>query len=315
MLNMQDNADNDEAASPRFFPFTIGKLQCAAVSDGFIPTPASLGAPEIDADELAHFLIERGEDPAFISTPVSCLLIEREEDGGPILIDSGMGTLAGPMGDPIPSLGKLPSSLAMAGRSPEDIRIALLSHIHPDHFGGYFRADGHPNFPNAKYHVSVEEIDFWSADKPDLTGTLMPPPMRETLVADVHRFLDLAGPDIVPFKAGDDVLPGVGTILLDGHTPGQVGFLFDGGGGRQLFYTADAAGHPYISIERPDWRFSFDADAPLASRTRKRLIAMLIEKGWYSFTPHFPWPSVGRLSQRQDRVIWSPITEIEGQDV
>ncbi len=102
------------------------------------------------------------------------------------------------------------------------------------------------------------------------------------MIDTARRFLDQAGDRVVLFDAGHPAVDGVDTMLLPGHTGGQVGFLFDGGEAR-LLYTADAAGHPPLA-----------AAAGVALRLRRRLAARhrhAAKPGLFNFTPHFPWPS------------------------
>ena len=220
-----------------------------------------------------------------------------------MLVDAGIGRLPGPAGLPIPTAGRLAASLAACGVDSESIETVLVSHLHPDHVGGLFDEEDRPVFPRAHYHVSQEEIAFWSQPSPDLSGALMPPLMKRDAVRDAKRVLALAAERIVPFPAGAEVTQGVTSVSLEGHTPGQVGFLFDGGG-ESLLYTADAAPHRSVSLMKPDWRFSFDADAAVAIATRKRLIKLLLEEDWTLFTPHYPWPAVGKLVRRDGEVRW-----------
>lgn len=286
-----------------FFGFSIGTLECVALRDGYVESPTRAAAPEVAPEELMNFLAAEGEDAKMRRTPISCLFV-RDGTGSDMLVDAGIGTLPGIGGVPIASAGRLTQALAAAGIDPAAIRTILVSHIHPDHIGGLFDEADRPLFPAARYHVSREEVDFWGAPEPDLGGTTMPPPMRVDTVRAAKRFLSLASDRMVVFAAGEDAIGGVKTILLDGHTPGQVGFLFDGGRDDKLFYTADAAGHQAISVKRPHWRFSFDTDAKLAIATRNRLIELVLETGWSMFTPHFPWPPVGKLARRDGEARW-----------
>ena len=222
-----------------------------------------------------------------------------------MIVDSGIGKASGSQDAPVTTAGRFAEALEQAGIVPADVEVVLVSHVHPDHVGGLFDEADQPLFPNASYFVSREEVVFWQDAATDLSGTLMPPPMRDGVIATARRFLARAEGRIRLFDAGDAPVDGVQSVPLPGHTPGQVGFLFEGGD-EQLFYTADAVGHPLVSMRRPEWRFAFDADASVAVATRKSLAARLVETGWYSFTPHFPWPSYGRVARSGDEVVWTP---------
>jgi glyoxylase-like metal-dependent hydrolase (beta-lactamase superfamily II) len=292
-----------DITSEMFHMFSLGSLPCISLSDGYIPSTTKLTAPEISEEELSEFLIERGEHPTDKRTPISCLLVDLP-DAGRTIVDAGIGALPGPGGKPFASAGKLRASLQAANIEPSTVINVLVSHIHPDHIGGLFDHNDVALFPNATYFVPQGEVDFWGHRSPDLSGSLLPPPMKIEVVAAAKRFLDLAKLQMKIFRAGEEPLRGVKTILLDGHTPGQVGFLFESDG-EAMLYSADAAGHHLISLERPHWRFSYDSDAPRAIETRRSLVEKLIETGWYNFTPHFPWPSFGQITRKDGLPVWT----------
>ena len=292
----------DVIANELIARFEVGDLRCVALRDGYVDTPIFILAPEVPPAELRAFLTARGHEGDALRTPMTCLLVERS-DGSRMLIDSGLGKVRRPGGPPTDHVGKLLECLDAAGVEPASIGDVLVSHIHPDHIGGLFNGEGQPIFPDATIHVPRAEVEFWGQEQPDLSGTLMPPPAQGGVIAVAKRFLALAGDLAVLFDAGQEVIEGVQALALPGHTPGQVGFLIDGGS-QSMFFSADAAGHHQVSIERPEWRFANDSDSPLAIRTRKDMLALLAEKGWTTYTPHFPWPGMGHFTHTADGIRW-----------
>jgi len=305
-ISIEGGSSSPPEAGQLFHHFSVGDLAFTSLSDGFIDSPATFVASDVDEREVLGFLASVGEDTEKLRTPVGCLHVRSPKHGN-ILVDSGMGKALGPRGAPIPTVGRLKQALAAAGIAPESIDIVLVSHIHPDHIGGLFDEDDQPAFPNASHYVSKGEVEFWGS-RANLTGTLMPPIMQQQTIATAQRYIRLASKGrFHTFDAGADVLAGVGALLLDGHTPGQVGYLFETNA-RKLLFSADAIGHPWVSVMRPQWRFAFDTDASLASVTRKSLIRKLIDESWLMFSPHFTWPSVGFLTSRDGNACWVPST-------
>jgi glyoxylase-like metal-dependent hydrolase (beta-lactamase superfamily II) len=300
-----DAAGARAPAQSGVYPTRVGELDCLIVSDGHLPSDASRLAVDVDVQEVVSFLAGRGIDVRQLITQLSCLLVRNHPVGGVVLVDGGIGTLPVAGGHPVPTAGHLRANLAAAGVSAEAVETVLVSHLHPDHIGGLFDDDDRPAYPNATYHVPSTEAKFWSQDEPDLSGQLAPPGMREGEVAFAQRFLSLASPRTRFFTPGDTVMEGVESRSLPGHAPGQAGFVF-GVGEDSLFYTADVAGHPIVSVEHPEWRFALDMDAELAKATRRQLIDDLRESRQRFLSAHFPFPNLGRVGTHGGSAVWMP---------
>jgi metallo-beta-lactamase class B len=106
----------------------------------------------------------------------------------------------------------LPQMLA-AGLDPNDVRYVLLGHGHSDHFGGasYFQQRG------ARVASSAADWDLIENPPPSPFGgapaaTGLPPPRRDVVVNDGEA-IEFGGVAITP-------------VLIPGHTPGALGFVF-----------------------------------------------------------------------------------------
>ncbi len=283
------------AAQPQFEHFRVGEIDCWAVSDGAIirpmpPRPA--GAPP--APPAPPILV-----------PLNCLLI-RLPGTGLVLIDSGHGLILLENGQPMPTVAHLPESLAAAGFAPADIDVVLISHMHPDHIGGLYGNDDTKAYPNATYLVSAEELAYWTRNPLDLSQAATPPHIKFFMEQFARRLLRLAGDTLGTFRSGEEALPGLGTMALPGHAPGQVGFILSDGDDK-LLYTADAVTHQLVSIETPDSFQPMDMNPVLAVQTRRGLLSRLSEPGWQCFTPHFPFPARGRVQGGEDHASWTPM--------
>lgn len=282
-------------AQARFHRFHFGEIECIALSDGGLP----MSRPH--AQEAASPNSETGGDGPPLR-PLSCLLV-RLPRTGLVLIDTGFGLNPVVGGTVLRTVGRLPASLAGAGVAPEDIDVVLISHIHPDHVGGLYGDDGAKLYPNASYHVGAEELAFWGRQPLDLSGTASPPHVKEGMANAAKRMLGFAGDTLSTFRAGEEVLPEVGTMLLPGHAPGQVGFILSSGA-KKLLFTGDAIAEPVASIETPEVYNPMDMNPDLAVETRRKLIALLSQPEWRCFTPHFPWPNLGRVQTTNGKSFW-----------
>ncbi len=299
----------------RFHNFRLGGIDFISLSDGGMVRPAvdplqaqnqqSGRAPDPDASQAAGVLPDAGSNSEMRSIPLSCLLMCMPQTGKWVLLDSGFGP------DPIipvpmPTIGRLLESLALAGLSPAQIDSVLISHLDPDHIGGLFNAGGKPIFPNATYYAGAEDVQFWSQPNLDLGFSPIAEWGKHDRLKASQRLFQFAGSRIRTGRAGDEVLPGIRSILLPGHTLGQVGYIIAGHGATML-YTGDALTSVEQSILLPDNFNPNDLVPELAVKTRYSVIEMLSQPGWYNFSPHFPWPNAGSIEQVGGKPSWKPV--------
>ena len=196
-----------------------------------------------------------------------------------ILFDTGMGEMGKSFG-----AGRLVDGLASEGLKPEDVTTVVLTHLHPDHFGGMMTG-GKPTFPNANYVLGQAEYDFWTA--PERAGT------------SAEKTQEMIKQSVVPLaeKAkfigeGDSVVSGITAMLAPGHTPGHMIFALESGG-QKLILTADTCNHYVASLQRPDWEVRFDADKATAAASRKKVFDMIATDRLAFIGYHMPFPAVG----------------------
>ena len=129
-----------------------------------------------------------------------------------------------------------------AGLDPAAVRYVLVGHGHSDHFGGasYFQQRG------ARVALSAADWGLVENPPPPPAGAPapaaapagLPPPRRDVVVADGEP-IEFGGVEITP-------------VLIPGHTPGALGFVFrvaDGG----VSHTAALFGGSILLVNRiPD---------------------------------------------------------------
>ena len=285
----------------RFHHFSVGKLACTALSDGAIlaPKPPLPGTapqpPKPGAVEYADYVF----------VPLTCLVVKMPETGQTVLMDSGFGWDPAMLKVPLRSQGRMLQSLEAAGLGPDSIDAVLISHLDPDHVSGLYDEDGTQVFQNAAYYVSAEAVAFWSDHSLDISGSPCPPPIKKQRLQLSAQTLRFGGTALHTFRSGDDVLPGIGTMPLPGHAPGQVGFLLSSEG-ETLLYGADAIAHAVVSVESPDTHNIMDLDPHLGVETRHKLLQWLEQSGSLFFSPHFPFPSCGHVQKEGGKRVFKP---------
>lgn len=267
-------------ASPDVHAFKISALDAYSLRDGSLSVPNDNTVLAIgeSAEDTAALLTAAGLPTDTLSLNIQPLLVKNGD--AVLLFDTGA---AGGMG----TEGKLQASLTAAGIQPDQVTDIFISHMHGDHVGGLVTGAGALAFPNATIRMSNEE---WAALQADTA---------------MAALVTAITPKVQAFAAGSEIVPGVASVDIDGHTPGHSGYRI-GTGADSLTYFGDTMHHSVISVQRPDWTIQFDGDADVAETSRKALLERAATENLRLYGVHFPWPGIGRVRKDGETFVWVP---------
>ncbi len=275
------NADrmSQVAAAQRF---KVGDVVVTALSDGGtqLNTANFVG---IDEDGVHAALRASYIEPESYRGAINAFVVESE--AGIVLIDSGGGDFLGA------HLGRLAANLRAAGYQPSDISVLLMTHLHPDHVGGCVDG-GAPVFANAEFVVSEAERAFWT----DPAVRAKAAPSRAPVFDLVASALGAYGHKLRTFSGETEVVPGITSLPLPGHTPGHTGYRIESGGQKLLIW-ADIVHAAAVQLPHPDVTMVFDVDGPLAAKTRKALLERVAADHTLIAGMHMPFPGVGHIEK------------------
>ena len=138
---------------PGYYRLMVGDFEVTALYDGGAGIDSALlrgNAQQIRA------LLRRSmyDDPTDVLGSVAGYLVNTGSKL--VLIDAGTG---GHWGGP--ALGRLVANLRASGYSPDQVDVVLITHLHADHVGGIYGADGSRVFRNAEIRMAKADSDFW----------------------------------------------------------------------------------------------------------------------------------------------------------
>ena len=179
-------------------------------------------------------------------------------------------------------------TLRAAGAAPEEIDFVLCTHMHVDHVGWNTRLENGrwvPTFPNARYLFARKELEHWEREARETglprTGDYVVDSVLPIIEAKRHVLVEM------DHAIEDRVV----LYPLAGHTPGQVGLHFHGGG-REGLVVGDLMHHA-LQCKYPDWSTNFCTDPAAARVTRKAVFERYADTDTVIFPAHFPSPSGG----------------------
>jgi glyoxylase-like metal-dependent hydrolase (beta-lactamase superfamily II) len=271
------------------YPFQVGVQEARALHDGFLwGEPVQQYAIDVSDAEIAALFEPNFLNPQRIQLGMSPILFRWGSEL--VLTDTGIGSI---VGDPIGGLGQRLSAL---GVKPQEISAVLLTHLHVDHIGGSLdRANKKSLFPRARIFISEVEIEFWRAPSPDISELRdVPPELVDLTIHCAHDVLEILAKQIEPFAPDQELLPGIRSISLPGHTPGQSGYLFQSADS-QLMVIGDAMHDPLLHVQHPEWTSMGDARRQQTVKTRRELLARLADQKLRFQAFHFPFPGIGYI--------------------
>jgi glyoxylase-like metal-dependent hydrolase (beta-lactamase superfamily II) len=268
----------DAQVTPEAHAFHIGTYQAWSLRDltNVVPNDNSVIGQGQTPDEVAAVLKAAGQPTDHITLSIDALLVKAGDHL--VLIDTGMGPKAH---------GVLMQSLAKAGVTPNQITDVLITHCHPDHIGGLLTAEGQPAFPKAVVRLTDAE---WASVKAN--------PQQADFVTAIT-------PQVQTFAGGAEVLPGITSVILKGHTPGHTGYEIASGDAK-LLDIGDMAHSVVVSLAKPEWAMGYDADKPAGEATRRAELTVLAKSGETIFAPHFPFPGTGQIVAKGDGFALKP---------
>jgi len=260
----------------------VGDILVTALNDGH-QDAALATVCDIPAAEAAA-LLHAAYRPVPRRTAVNTFLVRSA--GRVALVDTGCGPAK-------PTVGGLPANLAAAGVAPGEIDTVLMTHLHPDHFGGLAQ-DGQARFAAAELVLHEDEHAYWHDDA---ARDRMADPARR------RSFFGGARDSLVPYRdrtrliRGGTVFPGVTAVPLPGHTPGHTGYLIESGG-QSLLIWGDIVHVPEIQVPRPEATMAVDVDPAQTVATRRRLFDRVASERLAVAGMHLHFPAMAHLGRQ-----------------
>lgn len=249
----------------------FGDYEVFLLRDGSLQASAQQ-VIHLDGEEAQTAVRKRIGSQSF-EMVVNCFVLRGSD--GITLVDAGCGTAWGE------NFGKARLALAELGIAPEDVRRVLVTHCHGDHVPGLL-ADGAPYFPEAEVLVPQVEYAFFT----DEAARERVPEARRSGFALTASLIDAYAERLKVIPEGQ-VMEGVRSMLLPGHTPGHTGYLI-GEGNAALLLFADALHLAGLQPADPRIGMVFDLDAKQASESRRTMLEHAAEAGWTVLGCHTP---------------------------
>ena len=216
-----------------------------------------------------------------IKLALRCLLLDDGKNR--VLIESGMGnkfnSKFAKMFNIKQTKNPLSDILSHHGYDNADITHMILTHLHFDHSGGATmigsNGDCIPAFPNAKYYISKEN---WNAG--------INPSPRDKASYLKENYLPIHNSGLPEFVSkNSNILPGISTYMVDGHTTGQQLIKVESDG-EVLIFCSDLI--PLESHLKLPWIMGYDLNAQMTLEEKTQFLKLASKNNWWLFFYHDP---------------------------
>lgn len=285
-------------SAPGYYRMMLGDFEVTALSDGTHAMDVNQLLDQAKASTIQQSLKAADQTPSYEWSFNGFLV---NTGSKLVLIDTGAGTSMGS------DLGKLAARIKAAGYTPEQIDEVYITHMHPDHIGGLV-ADGKAVFPNATVRAGKADADFWLSKA-----------QKEKAPADGREGFENAQKALGPYvKAGHfkpiaadaELVPGIRSISLNGHTPGHTGYAVESKG-QKLLVWGDTLHVQTVQFAHPEVSIKFDSDGANAEKVRERILADAAKNGYLVAGAHISFPGIGHIVADGKGYRWLPVSYTE----
>lgn len=267
----------------------IGRFEVTFLSDGFIDFPFALftgATPEqVEQAAASHFAAR----PTGIRAGFTVWLIRDGEQL--ILVDTG------PAGTVSKTSGRLPAALAAIGVNPASIDAVIVTHMHVDHIAGLV-AGGRPSFPRAEIYIDQRDVAHFT----DAAMASNAPDLLKSSFAKAQEVVSLY-PRLQRIDGERQIVRGISTVDLAGHTPGHIGVRIEDDG-QSLMLVADMLFHPAAHPALPGLGILFEHDKVAADASRARFFQRAADEKTFLSATHMPFPGLGRIVKDCSNLRW-----------
>ena len=270
------NLAAQEEESP--ITYEIGSFNITVLPEG-----GGQGKPDILIGASQEMLNQCLPEGTYTSA-VNAFLIETKDKT--ILVDAGFGR-------------KLFTNLEICGKSPENIDIILLTHMHGDHIGGLLK-DNKKSFPNAMLYIPQPEYDYWMNN--EIMQNL--PENRRGSFTQARKVIEAYKDKLILFVPGEldgtayEVFPGIRSIAAYGHTLGHTVYLLESDDSRFMIW-GDLTHVTPVQMPYPQIAVTYDTDPAKAIESRQRILQYLADNKIDIAGMHVEYPGIGKVEKNE----------------